>query len=262
MSSPVLDAQAPLIEAQAICFNTKQRNILSKVNLKVRPGEVVTLIGPNGAGKTSLVKILLGLQKPSDGRVNRPSNLVIGYMPQKLHLDNSLPLSVSRFLQLGQSRSLDRSTVLATLERVRASKLIDQPLANLSGGETQRVLLARALLRKPQLLVLDEPAQGVDVSGQTELYRLIDQIRQELNCGVLMVSHDLHLVMANTDTVVCLNQHVCCHGHPESVSEHPEYLALFGEQDSSDLAIYTHHHDHDHNLHGDVVTDSPCNHNH
>jgi len=233
-----------------------QRHILSGVDIKIHRGEIVTLIGPNGAGKTSLVRVVLGLLKPTKGRVQRHNKLAIGYMPQKLHLDASLPLSVTGFLKLTGNRG---SRILEALEMTGVSHLSESPMHRLSGGETQRVLLARALLNDPDLLVLDEPVQGVDVVGQAALYQLIDKIRQQQNCGVLMVSHDLHLVMAATDTVICLNQHVCCHGHPESVTEHPAYLELFGHSAQSGVAVYTHHHDHDHDIHGDVVdSDAPA----
>ncbi|MDY0006331.1 MAG: ATP-binding cassette domain-containing protein, partial [Spongiibacteraceae bacterium] len=174
----------------------------------------------------------------------------VGYMPQKLVVDRSLPLSVARFLRL---TSDDPAAVRAALTRVGVPTLGERPLAQISGGELQRVMLARAILRKPQLLVLDEPAQGVDISGQAALYALINALRDELGCAVLMVSHDLHLVMAQTDSVLCLNQHVCCHGHPEQVSTDPAYLNLFGPREAEALAVYHHHHDHHHDIHGDVV---------
>jgi len=180
-----------------------------------------------------------------------------------LQVDATLPLTVLRFLRLVPG--VDRLRALAALAEVGAEKVIDSPLQSVSGGEMQRVLLARALLREPELLVLDEPVQGVDVSGQAELYRLITRLRDRHGCGVLMVSHDLHLVMSTTDQVVCLNRHVCCSGHPEQVSGDPAFIELFG-QDAKSLAIYHHHHDHDHDLHGGVVIGKPhvhgpdCNH--
>lgn len=184
-------------------------------------------------------------------------------MPQKLHIEPSLPLTVKRFLALAAKAS--EHELQDALARVGIQHLLHNPIQQLSGGETQRVLLARAILRKPELLVLDEPVQGVDIAGQAELYRLINQLRDQLNCGVLMVSHDLHLVMANTDTVVCLNKHVCCHGHPEKVSSHPAYLELFGSAAQADIAVYAHNHDHSHDIHGDVVDThdhAKCSHDH
>lgn len=243
-----------LIQARGLSLSRREREILNQVDITLEAGKVVTLIGPNGAGKTSLVRCLLGLIDADSGSIERAPDLRIGYMPQKLHLDASLPLSVKRFLALGGKARLPLAEILAL---TGIAKLIDMPMQSLSGGETQRVLLARALLRDPQLLVLDEPVQGVDVSGQVALYNLINEIRNRRGCGVLLVSHDLHLVMARSDTVVCLNQHVCCHGHPEKVTSDPAYLALFGElpgaRQQPSLALYTHHHDHQHDSHGNVI---------
>ncbi|WP_417312942.1 zinc ABC transporter ATP-binding protein ZnuC [Ectopseudomonas khazarica] len=239
-----------LIQLQGVAVGFNGQAVLDDVQLSVRPGEIVTLIGPNGAGKTTLVRVVLGLLQPDRGKVRRAPRLRIGYMPQKLHVDATLPLSVLRFLRLVPG--VDRKRALAALAEVGAEQVIDSPLQSISGGEMQRVLLARALLREPQLLVLDEPVQGVDVAGQAELYRLISQLRERYGCGVLMVSHDLHLVMSATDQVVCLNRHVCCSGHPEQVSGDPAFIELFG-QDAKSLAVYHHHHDHDHDLHGGVV---------
>jgi len=241
---------AALIRLAGVGVSFAGQSVLQDVQLSVQPGEIVTLIGPNGAGKTTLVRTVLGLLKPDSGSVWRKPKLRIGYMPQKLHVDATLPLSVLRFLRLVPG--VDRASAQAALAEVGASQVIDSPLQSISGGELQRVLLARALLREPQLLVLDEPVQGVDVSGQAELYRLITQLRDRHGCGVLMVSHDLHLVMSTTDQVVCLNRHVCCSGHPEQVSFDPAFVELFG-QDAKSLAIYHHHHDHEHDLHGAVV---------
>lgn len=239
-----------LIRLDGISVRFNGQAVLEDAHLSVKPGEIVTLIGPNGAGKTTLVRVVLGLLQPARGSVRRAPRLRIGYMPQKLHVDATLPLSVLRFLRLVPG--VDRARALAALAEVGAEQVIDSPLQSISGGELQRVLLARALLREPQLLVLDEPVQGVDVAGQAELYRLISRLRERHGCGVLMVSHDLHLVMSATDQVVCLNRHVCCSGHPEQVSGDPAFIELFG-QDARSLAIYHHHHDHDHDLHGGVV---------
>ena len=242
-----------LIRLAGVGVTFAGQSVLQDVQLSVRSGEIVTLIGPNGAGKTTLVRAVLGLLKPSGGSVWRKPKLRIGYMPQKLHVDATLPLSVLRFLRLVPG--VTRSHVQAALAEVGAEQVIDSPLQSISGGELQRVLLARALLREPELLVLDEPVQGVDVSGQAELYRLITQLRDRHGCGVLMVSHDLHLVMSTTDQVVCLNRHVCCSGHPEQVSGDPAFVELFG-QDAKSLAIYHHRHDHAHDLHGEVVDEA------
>ncbi len=244
-----------LLSARGICVSLQGRQIIDQVSLSVKRGEIVTLIGPNGAGKTTLVRVILGLLKPQAGKVELAPSLRIGYMPQRLHLSENLPLTVRRFLHLGCQTSCE-TDLGKVIDRLSIAHLLDSPLQKLSGGEHQRILLARALLRRPDLLVLDEPVQGVDVTGQAALYNLITTIRDELGCGVLMVSHDLHLVMATTDQVLCLNQHVCCSGHPESVSQHPAYLELFGTPASAKLAVYTHHHDHTHDIHGNVTSNT------
>ena len=227
-----------------------ERVILHDIDCAIAPGEIVTLIGPNGAGKTTLVRVLLGLLRPRQGRVERRRGLRVGYVPQKMHIEPTLPLTVAGFLALG--RRADRDTYRRALDEVGIAHLLDTPVQRISGGELQRVLLARALLRAPDLLVLDEPAQGVDIGGQRELYRLIARLRDRRGCAVLLVSHDLHLVMAATDRVLCINGHVCCAGEPEAVSDHPEYRRLFGPAEA-DMAVYRHDHDHAHDVHGDVV---------
>jgi zinc transport system ATP-binding protein len=239
-----------LLEAREVAYHIGAHLVLEKISLRLHDGEILTVIGPNGAGKTTLLRVLIGLATPSSGVVWRRPALRVGYMPQKLQIDPALPLSVERFLRLAE-RDPHRLTDVAAEVGVR--RLLTTPLSAVSGGEFQRVLLARALLRDPQLLVLDEPVQGVDVNGQAELYALIDTVRHRHKCAVLMISHDLHLVMAATDTVLCLNRHVCCAGKPEVVSAHPAFLQLFGKQVSSEIAVYTHHHDHDHDMHGHVV---------
>ncbi len=235
-----MNSDTVLIQVRNVTVQFQQHTALDNVWLDVQRGEIVTLIGPNGAGKSTLVRVVLGLLKPQIGSVFRQAGIRIGYMPQRLSIDPVLPLTVERFLSLGSNQK--KSALETALEEVGAVGLLKRPLQGISGGEMQRVLLARALLREPDLLVLDEPIQGVDIIGQYELYELIAQIRTQRNCGILMVSHDLHLVMSATDKVVCLNQHLCCSGHPETVTKHPAYLALFGERAARDLAIYTHHH--------------------
>jgi zinc transport system ATP-binding protein len=230
----------PLVELSHIRVEFQQHVALHDISLSVRRGEIITLIGPNGAGKSTLVRVVLGLLTPQQGKIRRQPKLRIGYMPQKVSIDGILPLTVERFLWLsGESQA---AKITQVLTEVGAIQVRQRPIQQISGGEMQRVLLARALLRAPDLLVLDEPIQGVDINGQYELYHLIAQIRDQHHCGILMVSHDLHLVMSATDYVICLNQQVCCSGHPAAVSQNPAYLALFGGKVANDLAIYTHHH--------------------
>lgn len=237
-----------LIIGRRISIARDGRPILESVDLHIAPGEIVTLIGPNGAGKTTLVRILLGLERPDAGEIQRRADLSIGYAPQRFDRDPAIPMTVARFLTLGAAA--DRATILAVLEEVGAGRVIDRQLVQLSGGELQRVVLARALIRNPRLLVLDEPVRGVDTVGEAELYGLIGRIRTERGLGVLLVSHDLHVVMAQSDRVVCLNRHVCCHGVPETVAKHPEYVALFGPEMARAFAVYQHRHDHEHDLAG------------
>ncbi|VFP82034.1 zinc ABC transporter ATP-binding protein ZnuC [Candidatus Erwinia haradaeae] len=233
-----------LIKLTKISVNFGLNPVLTNISLQIEPGKILTLLGPNGAGKSTLVRVVLGLITPNSGIVERNKKLCIGYVPQKIFLDLTLPLNVKRFMQL-RPRAQYRD-IHSALKRVQAEHLIAHPLHKLSGGEMQRVLLARALFNQPQLLVLDEPTQGIDVNGQVILYDLIDQLRHELNCSILMVSHDLHLVMAKTDRVLCLNHHICCSGTSESVSQHPEFISMFGYLGTDKLAIYRHdNHTHD-----------------
>ncbi|WP_117233377.1 zinc ABC transporter ATP-binding protein ZnuC [Vibrio maerlii] len=250
-----------LIELKNISIVFDHRRVLDNVSLTLSTNKITTLIGPNGAGKSTLVKVILDLEKRAEGQITRQPNLTIGYVPQKLRLNDTLPLDVMRFLKLAGKYSKQERHDALTL--VGAEHLIDANMHTLSGGETQRVLLARALLRRPNLLVLDEPAQGVDVQGQIDLYELIDSLRHRFNCGVLLVSHDLHLVMAKTDDVVCLNHHVCCSGAPQEITQHPSYIALFGKATHESLAFYHHQHlHHHHDLAGDPVqgTADNCKH--
>lgn len=240
-----------LIALENISVSFGQRRVLSGISLVLKPGKILTLLGPNGAGKSTLVRAVLGLVTPDKGTITREKKLRIGYVPQKLHLDATLPLTVNRFLRLRPGAR--KEDILPALKRVQAGHLLEAPMQKLSGGETQRVLLARALLNSPQLLVLDEPTQGVDVNGQVALYDLINQLRNELHCAVLMVSHDLHLVMAKTDEVLCLNHHICCSGTPEAVALHPEFVSMFGQRGAEQLGIYRHQHNHRHDLQGRIV---------
>lgn len=233
-----------LVRLDQVSVRYSKENVLSHISLSLHDDCITTLIGPNGAGKTTLVRVVLGLIKPSEGQLWTKPNLRVGYMPQKLNIDRTMPLTVKRFLNIGLKP--EKSFLELTLDQVGAGHLLKNSFHDLSGGETQRVLLARALLRNPELLVLDEPVQGVDVNGQTELYQLISAIREQRKCGILMISHDLHLVMSSTDHVVCLNHHICCSGHPERVSNDPTFIELFGRSQAEAFALYNHHHDHRH----------------
>ncbi len=214
------------------------------VSMKVEPGEIVTLIGPNGSGKSTTAKMALGVLEADEGQAYRKANLRASYVPQKLEVNWTLPLTVKRFLQLTNRASKpEMETALSATETLH---LANAQMDKLSGGEFQRVLLARAILRSPEFLVLDEPVQGVDFNGEIALYKLIEDIRNRLNCGILLISHDLHVVMSTTDRVICLNGHVCCSGTPASVALSDEFRSLFGDRAASSLAIYEHRHDHEH----------------
>ncbi len=244
----IMQTSTILATLEHVNLSLGSREILHDISLELHAGKVLTIIGPNGAGKSTLLRVLLGLQAIDSGKVNRPASLRMGYVPQKITINPLMPLKVRCFIALAGNKGIND-----VLNEVGIAHLADQAVQSISGGEFQRVLLARALMRQPQLLVLDEPAQGVDMMGQGALYEKIAQLKDKHGFGVLMVSHDLHIVMQQTDQVLCLNQHVCCSGHPEDVSQHPAYQKLLGDFPDIGLAIYTHHHDHQHNLHGNVV---------
>ena len=237
-----------LLRARDISFHGDNNQILDAVSFELYRGQITTIIGPNGAGKSTLTSIVNGLIEPHGGSIERKSQLRIGYLPQKVYVNTLMPLSVERLLQL--TRSVLTSEVDAALAQTGVAYLKHNQVQFLSEGELKRVLLARTTLGKPDLIVLDEPTAGVDVTGELKMYELIGEFRKQLNCGILLVSHDLHLVMSKTDQVLCLNQHLCCSGLPESVSKHPEYLALFGQQSGDSIAVYTHRHDHVHDVSG------------
>lgn len=233
-----------LIEATGIAVRYGGAEVLHDVDFRIDAGEIVTVVGPNGSGKSTLMRVLLGVIAPARGHVARAPGLRIGYMPQRLALDGRMPLTVRRFLSLPVRQAPER--IAAALARVGVPGVEAQQLSTLSGGQFQRVLLARALLARPQILVMDEPTQGLDQPGTAAFYKLIEELRQETGCAVLMVSHDLHVVMSASDRVLCLNGHVCCQGTPTVVSNAPEYRALFGAGTGGALALYQHEHDHEH----------------
>lgn len=245
----------PLLEARGLCKFYGAREVLHEVNLAIRPREIVTIVGPNGAGKTTLLSCLIGLSAPDHGEVIQAPGLRLGYVPQFFRPQPSMPLTVRDFLLLYAPRAAERIASLAPMLDVEG--LMPSELTALSGGELRRVLLLRALLRQPQLLVLDEPAQGVDVAGQGELYRLLKKLSDAENLAVLMVSHDLHVVMASTQRVICLNRHICCEGAPERVGNDPQFKALFGEDLAKQLALYHHHHTHTHSVHEQSFAHEP-----
>lgn len=240
-----------LIAARGLGLRRDGRSILENVDFSIERGEIVTIVGPNGSGKSSLLRALIGAMEPDAGRVERMPGLRIGYVPQKLHIDPTLPLTVRRFLSL--PRRWPRAALDAALAQAGTADLARRQMTDLSGGQFQRILLARALLGNPHLLILDEATQGLDQPGAASFYRQIEAVRAELGCAVLMVSHDLHVVMAASDRVLCLNGHVCCEGTPEVVADAPEYRALFGSGTQGALALYRHdhHHSHDHDHHHD-----------
>ncbi len=237
-----------LLSARDLSLARFGRPVLQRISLDILPKQIVTLIGPNGAGKTTLVRVMLGIEEPDQGTLARKAGLVVGYVPQRFDLDHAIPMTVDRFLKMANPRR--KAAIAEVLDEVGAPNLGERQFSQLSGGELQRVLIARALLRDPQLLVLDEPVRGVDYTGEAELYAMISRLRDERGLGVLLVSHDLHVVMASSDRVICINGHICCSGVPQSVAQHPEYARLFGPQAVRALAVYEHTHDHRHDLAG------------
>jgi zinc transport system ATP-binding protein len=233
-----------LLCASHICVTLTGTEVLHDVSLRIDAGEIVTIVGPNGSGKSTLLRALLGILQVTHGSVTQSPGLRIGYVPQRLQIDRTLPLTVRRFLSLPTRRTTTETA--EGLARTGVPGVAQKQMTDLSGGQLQRVLLARALLTKPDLLILDEPTQGLDQPGEAAFYRLIEEVRRETGVAVLMVSHDLHVVMSASDRVICLNGHVCCEGTPLVVSNAPEYRALFGLGTQGALALYQHDHDHDH----------------
>jgi len=233
-----------LIETHQMDIRLGHITVLSHVDLHIDRGEIVTIVGPNGSGKSTLLRAIIGAIPPTQGHITRAPNLRIGYVPQKLHIDRTLPITVRRFLSLPRRHNACDTT--QALHQAGLPDLANRQMSDLSGGQFQRVLLARALMEKPDLLILDEATQGLDQPGSAAFYRRIEEVRQTLNCAVLMVSHELHVVMSASDRVICLNGHICCEGKPETVASAPEYRAIFGSGTGGALAIYRHDHDHNH----------------
>ncbi|UUX49749.1 metal ABC transporter ATP-binding protein [Nisaea acidiphila] len=248
----MLDKAPSLLDVSHLTVERNGRKLLDDISFSLGAGEIISVIGPNGGGKTTLLRTVLGLIVPDGGSVKLAPGTSIGYVPQKLAIDATMPLTPQRFLSLGMKGV--RGRVADVAERCGISHLLDRQLAALSGGETQRVLLARAILKQPSLLVLDEPTQGMDVAAQSDLFRLVEAIREETGAAVILVSHDLHLVMRGTDRVLCLNGHLCCTGHPAEVERDPSFRSLFGRLDEAAVVPYRHDHDHTH--------DGACDHDH
>ncbi|MFQ1701752.1 ATP-binding cassette domain-containing protein [Loktanella agnita] len=240
-----------LIDARGIDFSHGGHRVLQGVSLSVAPGEIVTIVGPNGSGKSTLLRVLIGALKTQKGSVTRQSGLRIGYVPQKLHIDPTLPMTVERFLNLPHAVAPDAAA--AALRAAGVPGVAGRQMSQLSGGQFQRVLLARAILARPHILMLDEATQGLDQPGSAAFYRQIEAVRRDLGCAVLMVSHELHVVMSASDRVICLNGHVCCEGTPEVVSAAPAYRELFGTGTGGALALYRHDHDHGHDHHHEAA---------
>ncbi len=234
-----------LASLENISLKLNDQQILKGINLKIKKGEITTLIGPNGGGKTSIARILIGILTPTSGKVFIQKNSKIGYIPQKLEIEKTIPLRVIDFLKLSASNDATEQLMTIT-KKLNIENILQKSLHQISGGQMQKTLLAKALMNNPDILVLDEPTSNMDISAQAEFYDLLEEIRKKQHCAILLISHDLHIVMQKTNQVICVNHHICCEGNPESINNHPEYLSLFGQQKVNNIAIYPHHHDHQH----------------
>ncbi|CRK85668.1 Zinc import ATP-binding protein ZnuC [Candidatus Providencia siddallii] len=235
-----------LVTLNKISVSFGKKEVLKDITFNLNKGEIITLLGPNGAGKTTIIRIILGFLKPTSGLINKKYNIVIGYVPQKIQINKTIPLTVKRFIMLKPKVHYD--IILFALKQVDAVHLINQQMQKLSNGEMQRVLLARAILNKPDLILLDEPAQGVDIIGQIALYELIYKLKTKFICSILMISHDLHLVMAKTNKVLCINKHICCSGTPDTIYNHPEFINMFNDNNFKQFGIYRHKHKNKHHF--------------
>lgn len=233
-----------IIELKNVGLTINQQKIIERISLQLKKGQITTLIGPNGGGKTSIARVLLGILKPTSGEVVKNSKMKIGYMPQKIEIDKTIPMSGRDFIQLSTKKVEMDENFKNLARRLNVEKILDRQIHDLSGGQMQKILFLRALMNQPEVLVLDEPTQYMDIAAIEDFYKIIEEIRKESNCAILLISHDLHMVMQKTDVVFCVNHHVCCHGSPADINHHPEYLSLFGSR--GEVAIYQHHHDHKH----------------
>ena len=244
-----MDQNKLLVKLENAGVYRSSKWLVRGISLEINQGQIVTLIGPNGSGKTTTAKMILNILNADEGLVTSNTNKV-AYVPQKINIDWTMPLRVIDFMKI--TSSINNAQITEALTLTGVEKLLYDEVHNLSGGEFQRVLIARAVAKKPELLVLDEPVQGVDFNGEIALYNLIKKISDKLNCGILLISHDMHFVMSATDHVICLNGHICCSGTPSSVVKNPAYIKLFGEHNAETLSYYQHHHDHSHNNDGSV----------
>lgn len=227
-----------------VSLTINNQQILKNINLELRSGQITTLIGPNGGGKTCIARILARILKPTEGEVFIENLSKIGYMPQKFAIEKTIPLRVTDFLNLGDGQ--DKNILEKAIKRLDIENILEKSIHKISGGELQKILFAKTLSANPDILILDEPASYMDVGAEAEFYRIIEELKEENNCAILIISHDLHIVMQTTNQVVCINRHICCEGTPEIISDHPEYLSLFGKHKIDNIAIYSHHHDHKH----------------
>jgi zinc transport system ATP-binding protein len=234
----------PLLDAKDLSVRYQDTTVLDKVSLKLMPHDFITIVGPNGAGKSTLLKCLAGLITPDSGHIGRPAGVNLRYIPQRMQVEPSMPMSVTHFLTLNNGAGIPH--LGSTAEETGTTPLLARPLHGLSGGEWQRVLLTRCLMTTPDAIILDEPAQNLDITGQLQFYALLEQIHKDRGIAIVMVSHDLHMVMASTRQVICLYHHVCCSGEPKAVARDPEFIQLFGQDMARMMAVYQHHHDHDH----------------